>query len=84
MRLEGQLAGLAALRADRVIHLAGSSIAAGSGLARIAAGLAALGLIGEALLGVELLLAGSKNKFLSAFLTGESLVSVHEIPLQSK
>jgi len=81
--LEGELAGGAALGADRIVHLAGRGVAAGSGLACVTAGLAALGLVGEALFGVEFLLAGSENKFLSAFLTGESFVSVHEIPLQS-
>ena len=80
MRLKGQLAGLAALRANSVIHLAGSSVTAIS-LAGITAGLAALGLIGEALFCIELLLAGSENEFLSAFFTGQCLVSVHEIPL---
>ena len=81
MRLKGQLAGLAALRANSVIHLAGSIALTAICLAGVTAGLAALGLIGEALFCIELLLAGSENEFLSAFFTGQCLVSVHEIPL---
>ena len=77
-RLEGNLAGLAAVGADSVEHLARR---AGDAFAGIAAGFAALGLVGEALLGVKLLLTGGENEFLSAILADQGLVSVHEIPL---
>ena len=76
-RLEGNLAGLAAVGADSVEHLARR---AGDAFAGIAAGFAALGLVGEALLGVKLLLTGGENEFLSAILADQGLVSVHEIP----
>ena len=79
--LKGHLAGLAALGAHSVIHLAGSTVGTGDAFAGIAAGFAALGLIGEALLGVKLLLTGGENEFLSAILADQGLVSVHEIPL---
>ena len=78
-RLEGNLAGLSALCADSVEHLACAVV--GSVFTLCAAFLAALGLVGEALLGIKFLLAGSESEFLSAFLADQGLVSVHEIPL---
>ena len=80
VRLEGNLALLAAVGAGSVEHLAGGSLAALS-LAGVAAITASLGLVGEALLGVELLLAGGENEFASAILADNGLVSVHCIPL---
>jgi hypothetical protein len=82
--LEGDLAGLAALSADSFEHLAGGRVGAGHTLAGITAGLATLGLVGEAFLSVELLLTGGENEFLSAILADQGLVSVHGIPLQLK
>ena len=46
-------------------------------LAGVAAITASLGLVLEALLGVELLLAGGENEFASAILADNGLVSVH-------
>jgi hypothetical protein len=50
---------------------------AGRILAGVAAGLAALGLILEAALCIELLLSGSKHELCSTFLTHQGLVFVH-------
>ena len=82
MRLEGNLAGVAALGADRFEHLAGC---AGSGvtasvLAVGSACLASLRLVGEALFCVKLLLAGSKGEFLSAIFADQYFVAVHRLP----
>ena len=62
--LEGNLASLAAGSADSVKHLAGS---AATGLAGIAAGFAALGLVFEATAGIKLLLTGGEHGPLAAF-----------------
>ena len=78
-RLEGNLAGLSALCADCVKHLT-CTVMVGI-FTLCAAFLATLRLVGEALLGVKLLLAGSEGEFLSAFLADQGLVCVHEIPL---
>lgn len=62
--LEGDLALLAALRADSVVHHAlrtGSDTLAGG-----PAGTAALGLVLEAALGVEFLLTSGENELLAA------------------
>ena len=80
VRLERNLALLAALGTNCVEQLAGSSLTAAS-LTGVAAITASLGLVGEALLGVELLLAGGENEFASAILADNGLVSVHVIPL---
>jgi hypothetical protein len=77
--LKRNLAGLSALCAYRVEHLASAS--ARTAFARVAANLAALRLVGEAFFGVELLFTGRKREFLSAILADEGLVVVHEIPL---
>ena len=79
VRLEGNLALLATVGAGSVEHLAGRSLTALS-LTGVAAITASLGLVGEALLGVELLLAGGENEFASAILADNGLVSVHVIP----
>ena len=79
VRLERNLALLATVSAGSVKHLAGRSLTALS-LAGVAAITASLGLVGEALLGVELLLAGGENEFASAILADNGLVSVHVIP----
>ena len=50
-------------------------------LASVTAGLAALGLILETTLSVELLLAGSEHELVAAFLTYQSLVFVHCVTL---
>ena len=63
-RLEGNLASLAAAGADSVKHLA---LTAGSVLAGITAGLAALGLIGKTALGIELLLTGGEHELIATF-----------------
>ena len=73
-RLEGNLASLAAAGADSVKHLA---LTAGSVLAGITAGLAALGLVLETTAGVELLLTGGPNELLAAILAYQSLVFEH-------
>ena len=51
--------------------------AAGGVLAGVTAGLAALGLVLEAALCVELLLTGSENEFVAALFANSSLVFVH-------
>ena len=80
MGLERNLTFLAAACTYCIIHLA-LSCAPVCCLARIAARLAALRLIGKALLSVKFLLTGSEGEFLSAILADQSLVVVHEIPL---
>jgi len=80
VRLEGNLALLAAVGANSVEHLACGSLLTALSLAGVAAITASLGLVGEALLGVELLLAGGENEFASAILADNGLVSVHVIP----
>ena len=83
--LKGHFAGLAALSAHGVKHLTGGVVVgAGDAFAGITAGFAALGLIGEAFLSIELLLTGGENEFLSAILADQGLVSVHEITSLSK
>ena len=83
--LERNLAGLAAFRADRVVHPA-LAVEAAAVVARmllcISASLAALRLIGESFFGVELLLVGSEDELLSAVLADDGFVAVHEIPLR--
>ena len=76
--LKGNLAVLTALCAHSGEHLAGATLATAclTGSAAIAA---SLRLVGEALLGVELLLAGGENEFASAILADNGLVSVHVI-----
>ena len=80
MRLEGNLALLTAVGANSVEHLACGSLLTALSHAGVAAITASLGRVGEALLGVELLLAGGENEFASAILADNGLVSVHVIP----
>jgi hypothetical protein len=82
VRLEGNLAGLHAVTANGIKHLASrSSTLTTLCLASVTAIAASLGLVGEALLGVELLVSGGENEFASAILADNGLVSVHVIPL---
>ena len=77
---EGDLGGLAALCADRIVHLAGARIvAAGAtvGLASIAARLAAGRLVLEALFSVESLFTRGEDEFGAAVSANQSLVFVH-------
>lgn len=80
-RLEGNPAGFSALGADRLKHLALGISAARISFSGIAAGFAALRLVGESFFGVEFLLAGSELEFVSAVFANECFVVVHEIPL---
>jgi hypothetical protein len=80
--LEGDLAGLSACGANRIIHLTAAAVSSAS-LACVAAGLAALRLVCEAFLGVKLLLAGSKHEFFSAILADQGLVVEHIVPLKN-
>jgi hypothetical protein len=74
LRLKGNTSFAAAHCAGGYEILAGCT---GSVLARVAAALAALGLILEAALCVKLLLTGGENEILSAFFAFECLVLVH-------
>jgi hypothetical protein len=76
MRLERNLAGVAALGAGSIKHLTRTALAT-LGLAVLTASLASLGLVGKALLGVKFLLTCSKGEFLSAILADQSFVAVH-------
>ena len=58
--------------------VAGSAGSGTAGLAGLAAGLAAGGLVLEALLGVELLLAGGKHEFSAAVAANQRLVLIHD------
>ena len=75
--LEGNLGFASAAVADHGEHGPGSSAVAVLGLAGVTAGLAAPGLVLEALLGVELLFAGGKDELVSAVTAGQCLVFVH-------
>ena len=77
--LERNLTFLATGCTDCSVHLTLASVAACC-LAGITAGLAAKGLVGKALLSVELLLSCSEGELLSAILADQNLVVVHEIP----
>ena len=55
--------------------------AAGGVLAGVAAGLAALGLVLEAALSIELLLTGGEHELLAALFANQSLVFVHDFTL---
>ena len=76
-REERNLGGLAAVGADRVMHFAGSTGSRAAGLASGTAGLAAGGLILEALFGVEFLLTCSPNEFVATVFANQRLVFVH-------
>jgi hypothetical protein len=81
-RLEGNLAGLAALSTNCIIHLTGAAITAAASACHTAC-LAALGLIGKAFFCIKFLLTSSKGEFLSAIFADERLVFVHVIPLKN-
>lgn len=78
-RLEGNLCGSTALRADRIIHLTGRAIAITLGFAGRTAALAAGGFVGETFLGIEFLFTSGEYKFLSTISTNERFVLVHGI-----
>ena len=74
--LEGNLAGLSAACADRIIHLtvaaAGRALLAGR-----TAGFAALRFVGEPFFRVEFLLAGGEGEALSAIFADDGFVAEH-------
>ena len=72
--LEGNLSLAAATGAGSGEELTGAT---GGVLASITAVLAALGLVLEATLSVEFLLAGSENEFVAALFANSSLIFVH-------
>jgi len=79
--LEGDFGLLAALGADSGVHLSRgltitAAVAAAFVAARLAAGLTALGLVGEALFGVIGLIVGAEGEGLTTVLTGESPILV--------
>ena len=73
-RIERHLALLAAISADCIEHLSCTLHAV---LASIAAGLASLGLVLEALLCIELLLTGSEHEVVAAILAFQRFVLKH-------
>ena len=75
--LERNLGLAAAAIADHGEHGPGSATVAVLGFTGVTAGLAAAGLVLEALLSVEFLFAGGENKFVSAVTASQSLVFVH-------
>jgi hypothetical protein len=79
--LEGNFGLLATLGADSGEHLSrgltvSAAVAAAFVTTRLAAGLTALGLVGEALFGVIGLIVGAEGEGLTAVLTGESPILV--------
>ena len=80
--LERNFAGTASGSAYSVKHLALAALAVvGSTFAGIAAGFAALRLIGEALFSKKLLLVGGEGEFLSAIFADDRFVLEHVVPL---
>jgi hypothetical protein len=75
-RIEGNLALLTAISANGVKHLSATT---SSVLSDVAAGLASLGLVLEALLCIELLLTCGEYEVVAAFLALQSLVLVHVV-----
>ena len=83
--LEGNLAGLAAFRANCVIHLARRSVtvaaiagtASGCAFTSDAAVFATLRFVRKTFFGEKFLLVGSKGEFLSAIFADDGLVAVH-------
>ena len=85
-RLERYLASFSALRANRIVHLAGGVVTvaaiagttvSGSAFTGDPAGLAALRLVRKTFFGEKFLLVGSKGEFLSAIFADDGLVAVH-------
>ena len=74
--LEGHLGGLAAVRADGVVHFAGSAVVAGC-LVGLTALTAAGGLVLETLFSVEFLFASSKHEFIAAVTAHQRFVLIH-------
>src|SRR5258708_27978579 len=74
-RIERDLGLLAAAVAGHVVERPLASLSRGS-LALVAAGLATLGLVGESLAGVELLIVGGKKERAATVHTGEILVRI--------
>ena len=77
LRLEGNLRGLSALSADRIVHHTRRAGSWAIGLTGLTAGLAAGGLVLEALFGVEFLLTGGKHEFLATVFAYQRFVFVH-------
>lgn len=81
-RLERNFARLATFGAHSVEHFAGTAVTTtGITLAGVAAGLAALRLIGETLFSEKLLLAGGECELLPAIFADDNFVLEHVIPL---
>ena len=86
--LEGNLTGLSALCAYRIVHLTGGTVteaavagtAAGVVFTSDAAGFAALWFVRKTFFGEKLLFVGSKGEFCSAIFADDGLVVVHLIP----
>ena len=77
--LEGHSGLLAASGASGGEILSGAT---GGSFSGVAAGLAALGLVLEATLGIKFLLTGGENKFIAAFFANECFVLEHDaLPL---
>lgn len=72
--LKGNSCFLAALGADSGEHLTGSTVGV---LAGVTASLASLGLVDEASLSIEFLLASREDELIAALFALQSLVSVH-------
>ncbi len=77
LRLERNLGGLSAFRANRVVHLTRSA-GSTAGLARLTAGLAAGGLVLESLLGIEFLFTCSENELSATVFAYQRFVFVHD------
>ena len=78
MRLERNLAGVAALGANGVEHLTCAALST-LGLTVCTASLTSLRLVGETLLCVKFLLAGTENEFLAAIPANQCSVFVHDV-----
>jgi hypothetical protein len=74
--LEGNLSGLSAFCANRIMHFTRSAGSA-AGLASLAAGLAAGGLVLESLFGIEFLFTGSENELSATVFAYQRFVFVH-------
>ena len=73
--LKGNSRFFTALGADSGEHLSGGSVGS---LAGVTASFASLGLLSEASLGVEFLLASREDELIAALFASQSLVSVHD------
>ena len=77
LRLERNLGGLSAFRANSVVHLTRSA-GSTAGLTRLTAGLAAGGLVLESLFGIEFLFTGSENELSATVFAYQRFVFVHD------